>query len=99
MALQSKLFKGRPQTRSMRGTRCGSLDARSTRPSCGESAIGALRDRFPANRSPRITVAKVWTVDRAGSARLTIVRLDRDMLLWEQTHKGSNECRGGQTAA
>jgi hypothetical protein len=30
--------------------------------------------------------------------KMTIVRLDRDMSLWEQTHKGGNDC-GGQTAA
>lgn len=31
--------------------------------------------------------------------KMTITRLDRDLTLWEQTHKGKNDCRGGQTAA
>jgi len=31
--------------------------------------------------------------------KMTIVRLDRDFSLWEQTHKGTNDCRGGQTTA
>jgi peptidoglycan hydrolase-like protein with peptidoglycan-binding domain len=31
--------------------------------------------------------------------KLTIARLDRDILLWEQTHKSVNDCRRGLTAA
>jgi hypothetical protein len=29
--------------------------------------------------------------------KMTIVRLDRDMSLWEQTHKPTNDCQSGQT--
>jgi hypothetical protein len=31
--------------------------------------------------------------------KMTIVRLDRDVSLWEQSHKGTHDCRGGLTAA